>query len=58
MTWYDVATFVAKHPDFNERIVIAQAWAQVIAGIDKKFDRDAFLSACDVKYEKPPMEER
>jgi hypothetical protein len=29
----------------------------VIAGIDKKFDRDAFLSACDVKYEKPPMEE-
>ena len=57
MTWRDVATFIAKHPDFNERITIAESWAQVLADMDKKFDRDAFLSACGIKYEKPPMEE-
>lgn len=57
MTCSDVATFIAKHPDYDERIVIAEAWAQVIAGMDKKFDRDAFLSRCNIKYGKPPMEE-
>ena len=57
MKWMDVATFVANHPDYDERVVIAEAWAQVLAQIHRRFDRDAFLSACNIKYEKPPMEE-
>lgn len=52
-----VAAFIATHPIYEERIVIAEAWAQVLAGMDKRFDRDIFLSACGIKYENPPLEE-
>lgn len=57
MTDTKVAAFIATHPDYEQRIVIAEAWAQVLAQMDKRFDRDVFLSSCGIKCEKPPLEE-
>ena len=59
MNTMKIAAFIAKHPNYEERIEIAHGWAYALAHTHRKkgFDPKAFVEACGVKYQKPPLEE-